>query len=104
MENSSNADIECRGKMDITSLVEGLVSVPYRDGGSKVGSGEFVFLSEFPVYKEIWAPELMRVQMSTSFRECKGTTSLMGTWMDFLDREASSTFETVTGEVGTCVD
>ena len=39
-----------------------------------------------------------------SFRECEGSISLMGTWMDFLEREASGTFETVIWEAGTHID
>lgn len=42
--------------------------------------------------------------MSTSFSECEGITSLTGTWIDFFERDASSTFETMAGGRGTHVD
>ena len=66
--------------------------------------GSQCFFTKSQSMQEIWAPESMRAWTSTSFRECKGTAGFIGMWIDFLERDASSTFETVTGRGGTHID
>ena len=66
--------------------------------------GSLCFFTNSQSIQETWALELMRAWVSMSFRECEGSISLMGTWMDCLEREASGTFETVIGEAGTHID